>query len=49
MAHPLYGVTHAYNDKQVAELERRGFVVEDEKPRPVLTLPRKPGRTPKDK
>jgi hypothetical protein len=49
MAHPLYGVTHAYNDKQVAELEKRGFVAEEEKARPTLTLPAKPGRPLKKK
>jgi hypothetical protein len=48
MIHPLHGATHAYNDKQVAELVARGFVVEEEK-RPVLTLPGRPGRPPKKK
>jgi len=46
MRHPDYGATHAYNDKQVAELLKRGFLVEEEK-RPVLVLPKK--RAPKSK
>lgn len=50
MRHPEHGATHAYNDKQVAELLKRGFVIDEPKQeRPVLVLPRKPGRPPKGK